>query len=353
MMEGNCFHLPFALHLRPSTFMTIASIREALRSFTQALQISSIFPATLFVWIQVYFLLPRFFIFEPTSLQAVSLTISSSLMISYLLYAFNFPLIRFLEGYKWQSLILFQFLLWLRRRTIGSIAKEIEEYDNLEERLINVIGIDPASDAALQRVLAQVRFRRDIAQHRCAVNYPSKEAALLPTRLGNIIAAWEEYSALRYGMDGVTLWPRLVPLLKKRDFLRYVDGEKIVFDFLLNLLVVSLLLGVEFCYILLLTRQFQGAALVVTATCVAMYLLYQALLVAARQWGTTVKVAFDLFRHDLHQQLGLKPQSAFAEDFELWQDFSRFVIYRPPDKPRNLFLSSKAVQTSHSQSILQ
>ena len=48
---------------------------------------------------------------------------------------------------------------------------------------------------------------------------------------------------------------------------------------------------------------------------------------AARQWGVTVKVAFDLHRHELHSKLGLKQVTSYSEEYDQWQKISKFMLY--------------------------
>lgn len=336
--------------------MTITSIREALQSLSQALQVSSIFPAAFFVTIQVYFVLPQFFDYEQTSLQAFSLAVSASLMISYLLYAFNFPLIRVLEGYKLQT--------WWPLPQMRAYYQTIVEQDDAALRHMRKHNgelahrlrynlVTPHSGAERnprkERILSRSQYAQALIEQRRWSSFPSRAAAVLPTKLGNVIAAWEEYAFLRYGMDAVVLWPRLVPILRKRDFLRFVNGEKTVFDFLLNLLLISLILGGEFLVIAAGQRNPVFMLAVILGTVAAVYLLYEALIVAARQWGATVKVAFDLFRHDLHQQLGLKAKDTFEDDCDLWQGLSEYLACWQEQRPDAVFLASGAVQASQAK----
>jgi hypothetical protein len=56
--------------------------------------------------------------------------------------------------------------------------------------------------------------------------------------------------------------------------------------------------------------------------------LHAGLVIAARQWGMIVRVAFDLHRHKLHKELGLIPQPTFEADFAQWRRVSSFISYQ-------------------------
>ena len=77
-------------------------------------------------------------------------------------------------------------------------------------------------------------------ERRMEHDFPSKIDSILPTRVGNTIAAFEHYPQIRYKMDSIVLWSRLVPILYKEKYLDFVTQEKTVFDFLLNMFVVVL-----------------------------------------------------------------------------------------------------------------
>ena len=70
-------------------------------------------------------------------------------------------------------------------------------------------------------------------------SFPVRESSILPTRLGNVIRSFEGYPNARYGIDGIVLWPRIVPKLPK-EFADSLDGAKSSFDFMLNCSVLSI-----------------------------------------------------------------------------------------------------------------
>lgn len=271
---------------------SISTLKDAVKSLAQSLQVSTIFPAGLFVLLNAYYIVPLAHPdFDCTGPQTITILISLTLMFSYTLYAFNFPLIRLFEGYKLREDLFFR---WSDRR-------ERERFNSLKDQIW--------------------RLDRD---------FPSEDR-LLPTKIGNAIAAFEEYPMIHYGMDAIALWSRLVPVLKEDEFLDDVTQEKAVFDFLLNTSAVVIVLGIELAYRALFLGNIRAAPFILVLTCIVFRVLYEGTYIAARQWGTVVRVAFDLYRHDLAQRLSLKPAASFEDEWDRWRAVSRFFLYRRPD----------------------
>lgn len=328
--------------------MTITTLRDVLWAFAQSLQISSFLPASLLVFVNAYIVVPQLVAVDLESAPGLITLAGCSILVSYILYAFNFPVIRFLEGYKLQEEEILQYMLARNRRHFDDLVEKLEELDLERERILNIVGHDlnspdtvaaPEIKARWQQVILEMaRIGRELDLY-----YPSMKAAVLPTKLGNVIRAFEGYPANRYGMDAVALWPRLVPLLKKSDYLPFVTQEKSIFDFLLNMLLVVGVLGVELVYLEVFLGQLIFAGILFLSVSLIVLILYRGLVVAARQWGTTVRVAFDLHRFHLHGQLGVEPTSSSEEDFILWQQVSSFLIYANENGGFSKFLASSTV----------
>src|SRR5262245_48899878 len=54
---------------------------------------------------------------------------------------------------------------------------------------------------------------RKRAAHHLDMYFPYSLERVMPTRLGNITRAYDQYSNRRWGLDGVTVWPRVEALL--------------------------------------------------------------------------------------------------------------------------------------------
>lgn len=340
--------------------MTIVSVRDVLRSIARSLQVSTSIPAIIFVLINAYFIFPAFFKFDLTGLEATTLIISVSLVLSYLFQSMNYPMIRLLEGYKLQER---RPLFQMRKYQRAILESKQQQLVALDKRIADLSSELPAdidqpgrysrqtiASWPVDRVNALVEWR-DKIQERAAIralleaNFPSNERAVLATRLGNVIAAFEEYPYTRYGMDSIALWPRLLPILRKSTYMDFVVQEKSTFDFLLYMLVVVIVLGIELAYLQAFIGSLLLFFLIIALTVFAVAILYQALVVSARQWGITVRVAFDLHRDSLFSAFRLKRVNSFDEERQTWRLLSAFIVLRQAGYPMSIL--EAAGTTSH------
>ncbi len=332
--------------------VNINTIKDTILALAQSLRVETIFPAILLVLVHVYWILPGIIDFDPASTPTVTLCITVTLTLSYAFYAFNFPLIRLLEGYKLQDADFMQKLLEYQRSQFNQKYQEIKrlrgQYSRLSYRLEHghTGTTSPSSPikAADWEELQKTEFKLCTQEAYFDYHFPAQIQAVLPTPLGNIIAAFEDYPRTRYGIDSVTLWPRLLPILRETKFIDFVAQEKAVFDFLLNMGVVVAFVGIELIYLYMFRVQPCRAAIVAVIMLITLIILHQGLLVAARQWGTTVRTAFDLHRHDLQERLGLRPAVTFKEEYQRWQNLSTFLSYRYENVWFDEFLPQTAIK---------
>jgi hypothetical protein len=160
--------------------------------------------------------------------------------------------------------------------------------------------------------------------------FPSDKESVLPTHLGNAMAAWEHYPYRRYGMDAITMWPRLAPLLS-RQVSEQIATAKARFDLLFNAIVLFLAWGVV--RTTLLSWPDEGWTLAAwLVVCIVCALIAGRLsLAAASGYGETVKAAFDLHRLDLLKQMGVVvSSSALTVDDErkLWEQLQWGMKFR-------------------------
>jgi hypothetical protein len=132
-------------------------------------------------------------------------------------------------------------------------------------------------------------------------------------------------------METIVLWGRLVPLLKEKNYIEFVAQEKSVFDFLLNTCFLWVVAGVEVFYVMLYKGEWQSALVVLGLAALGGWVMYAGMVRAARHWGSTVRVAFDLHRQELHRRLGLEPTYSFAREVEQWRAVSDFYMWRPEE----------------------
>lgn len=336
--------------------MSINVIWDAIKALAQAIQVSTIFPATLLVMVNGYAILPRLVpgLDNSTSPALVIITVLI-LTISYALYAFNHPLIRFLEGYKIKESDLGKSLLRFERKREKGLLTRIEKANNALLILEN--DLDPRRDKTRSDVSAEEvyknnpewrRLNNDLISLQTELDYefPSNRKAVLPTSLGNTIAAFEDYSRTRYGMDSIAFWPRLVPVLRDTKYLEFVSQEKAVFDFLLNTCFIIVILGIEVIYLNVYLNNLDWAFSLVAILIIVAAVFWKGMEIAARHWGYTVRVAFDLYRGYLHRQLNLKAAKGetFREEVARWSRASVFLLTREGNADFSDFVSQDQVE---------
>jgi hypothetical protein len=364
------------MNLFPTTF------QEILRLLVQPLHIAAIFPAAVWALINVYVVIPVVSRDFPRSQWSVSTSLIAIIVFSYLLYVLNGPLVQFAEGYafEWTTIGKFKKRRWLKRYDdlideVYQCERQLSELKSLRIqfvvaqlllklthtgsdprigqlldkikaspvslRFLDEIEYDPRIDQALTEIQADARLRhlqnkidewtsyqRSLEQQK-QFYYPASRSEIIPTRLGNIMAAFEGYAHNRYGMDAIYLWPRLTPILQAEGYAAFVEQEKAAFDFLLNLGYISLLIGLELVFVFLLTLQYIPAVVTLLCAPIIAYGFYWVSHNAAIHWGGRMKSAFDLYREHLREMLQVRKPVSFDDERMLWQKLSNF--YRTAD----------------------
>ena len=171
---------------------------------------------------------------------------------------------------------------------------------------------------------------RRLARRRLTTDYPSQER-LLPTRLGNALRAFEDEAGQRYGLDTITMLPRLYPYLSSQvsgalDDLR--DQLDIAARLCVTLLLASLISAS-----LLFTHGWW--LLLPAATTVLAWVAYRSAVQAAVAYGKQVAVAFDLHRFDMLRGLHF-PLLPADREWQFNKQVSDFFLNRlslSPDDP--------------------
>lgn len=224
-------------------------------------------------------------------------------MFSNLYYAFNFTIIRILEGYfGWDSPIL----------------KPLKQIKVLEKKKL------------YNNLLRQKAYYMNSIIGKNAVQYldtyfPNNKDSILPTRLGNAIKAFEDYPSLRYGIDSVALWPRLAPILVENKYIEFVSQQKSSFDFLINLMIATIICSFELVYLCIYLNKILFCIFILIASFLSIKFLYFGIINGAVQWGFSVRVAFDLYRKDLWTLLRLKSVNTFSDEINRWKEISNLI----------------------------
>jgi hypothetical protein len=255
-----------------------------------------------------------------------------TIIVSGLLYNLNTPIIRLYEGYPWRGSLIGT---WRIERIQCRLDRATQLRDQIKDAL-NLLKENKAD----QNLIEQLKLRRTRVSVLARSGLPTR-SQILPTKLGNAVKAFEEYPFLQYGMDAVTLWPRIVAVAPK-DYLAGIDDAKTSLDFFLNSSFLSaiistalLLIGLAFKRPFANDLSFTLWALEVVSLAIASLLFYRSSIGRAAAWGELVKGTFDLYRWDLLKQLGYsqKPRTREVER-EIWTEISQQIVYRDPlDRP--------------------
>jgi hypothetical protein len=163
--------------------------------------------------------------------------------------------------------------------------------------------------------------------------YPDAESDVGPTRLGNVLAAADDHPRIAYNMTGQLWLPRLMPLLPEgfRDTL--VAGLSPALGFL-NLALVCLALGGSGAMVFgLLDDRFALAAAVLIAGVLLARWCYLGAVNQATQGAALVRVAFDLYRFTILDQIGHASPQTRGDELALWGQLGRVLVHEPEIRP--------------------
>ena len=262
------------------------------------------------------------------------------LLVSVVLYALNLVLVKFYEGYPWQNSWIGQ---WRTSHHVNRALtlRQVREQARTLLRQAKETGVLDALPPNLPDLLTRAGFALDV--------FPLKTSSILPTRLGNVIRAFEGYPMAKYGIDAIVLWPRLAQKLSK-EVVEGIDNAKAKVDFMLNCSVLSAITSGTLVAAIIACRHRSDCTdtttpLTWTASFLILaYLFYLGAITCAESWGSEIKAAFDLSRLDLLTGLGYKLDiSSPKEERELWQLISYELLH--PDAPNLVAIPFKRGQT--------
>jgi hypothetical protein len=171
------------------------------------------------------------------------------------------------------------------------------------------------------------------AEVRLRARFP-EEGRLLPTSLGNALRSAEDRAGRRYGLESVTIWPRLYPLLPA-EFRDTLEDEVTQLDVSARL-SVTWGATASIAGLLLLTdshalRSSPVWILVPFGLWVLSWLSYKAAVESALAHGIDLEVAIDLHRSLVLRAMRLPPTTRLSEERRLFKRLSRFFITYDPN----------------------
>jgi hypothetical protein len=221
-------------------------------------------------------------------------------------------LTRLFEGYPLERSSTWPLTGWVYRQ---ALVRQRVHYDRL--RAIYEDSSRPEKD----RQRALVRLERF---------FPSNREALLPTRLGNAIRSFERHSNTRWGLDGVTIWPRIEALLSSDEREVLVDA-KVNFYVFMNAAVGAFAVGVCLIVDKALNDPTPMSSWLLYALPFALgYVLYRAAVGPATDWGDSVRSSIDLHRLEVYEKLGVRAPTSFSDERALGVKVNQFLLYGRP-----------------------
>lgn len=236
-------------------------------------------------------------------------------VLAYLLQALTTPLLRFYEGY-WPD-----WLGWLREKAQADQKRRMDAMKGSE---------DKTHDRASLQALHQPGVYRQRYFH-----YPRSHEMIRATSLGNTLTASEEYPYIVYRIDSILWWPRLTPLLPE-DFRKQVDQNFTPLLALINLSFLFTLLAflggglLLFIDIFVISQSPWFFALVFVGGLLLAKLSYEGAVAQAVNYGTTIRVAFDLYRHSILKQMHIPVPDSLLHERVLWDALNQWVYHFIP-----------------------
>jgi len=269
-----------------------------------------------------------------------------TIILGFTLTTLNIFLIKIFEGY---------ILIWRIPFFKNSQLRAHKKY----KQRIKMINwrIDVIKNSSLVnkgKILFELNVQRKKLETAFQNEFPTRQDEVLPTRFGNVYRSSEVYPMLRYKIDAVPLWPRLIHSIPP-SYTAHIEQAHNELSFLVNCALLSLLFamislvisfyqlflayyatshpdGSTFLYLIPISlpqeiylSRFVLYLLAAIAGAVITILFSRASLLSVSEFGYMIRSAFDLFRFDLLKQLHLELPNDSDEEVELWNKISRFI----------------------------
>lgn len=231
---------------------------------------------------------------------------------------------------------------WLRGRGVKRLNKKISAWMT---RAAEVKRSDRAEYNEIWYRLRSFPYRK-----------AGEPEAFYPTRLGNLLHSYEQYSLNRYGMDGVFYWYRIWLVVEdvqgKRLERASAEADTLIFSSFVLLLGGLLYLINGFWLVLnslsarpllppLLDFNLLLHPLTLGVLAIAIgYAVYRMALPLHRDYGELFKSLFDVYREKLKARLTLNVGER-TDEFDFWNNQWRWLQYLKGPKRRQALRQGK------------
>jgi hypothetical protein len=135
---------------------------------------------------------------------------------------------------------------------------------------------------------------------------------------------------VRWGLDGVTIWPRVEALLSADEREIHVDS-KIDFYVFTNAAVGALAVGLCLVVDESVNAPHPGSYWPLYGIPFVLgYLLYRAAIGPATDWGDRVRSSVDLHRLEIYEKLGVRKPTSFSDERHVADRVNKALLYGHP-----------------------
>ncbi len=239
----------------------------------------------------------------PTRIEDISwrfvLLVAAPFLLGIVISALGDEVYKVYEGRIWPQPVFDLLTRWQQRR----VDRLLAEADRARAQ---------GRDVVLGEIWYQLRVY--------PVNAEGQPYATHPTRIGNILAGYEDYPYRRYKMDPVFYWPRIWLQIEK-DKKEAIDAEWSIADGFLLLSAVGVVGGTVWLVVAAVLGA-GVAALIGLALLGAGYLAYLISLPLHRRNGETFKAVFDIYRDSLEAMTIVGPSES-----AIWEGVWQYLQY--------------------------
>lgn len=247
------------------------------------------------------------------------------LVAGYLIASFSSTTARAATGELWRGSRLYDALTAGAKDARRLLCAEAARAEPEREGPCAGVGRDPATP----QVATLTDTERHARLYEVHTRYPSEER-VGPTTFGNILAATSDALWTGYGIDLTATWSQMRDVLAadpaREKALTDIDAAKVDVDTLLNVAMVALLFAVEGLVILAALGDFSFLTWAAFGLGFG-YVAYRAACQKAIAWGDGVQAAYDLYRDEFRDALGVRKVAALSEQRTLWEAASRALLW--------------------------
>ena len=264
-----------------------------------------------------------------------SIVILPSLMIAFSLYVTQTQVVRLNEGYGF-----FERFSFMRNYQVRKAKMLMSKINNLKKQ-IGKLESKGNGDEATEKKIETLKDKYYVVAGEYDRSFPDSTESIMPTKLGNILKAVEQYSGNRYGMDSTIWWPRLFNLLPMETKGKLEDTVNELY-ILLNFSYLSLVFYV-LCVVAILfsltistpstfSENLESLIRYLFAGMTALFVsaFFNRLAVySASAYGEQLRSAYDLHRFLLLDQMRIKTPKNSMEEFDLWLNLGELIVLGP------------------------